>query len=85
VWPGSGGSRRCSDIYALGAVGYFMLTGEHVFSGNTVVEIAGHHLHTEPDPPSRRLGQGLPADLEAVLLECLRKDQLGDLPEPRRT
>jgi serine/threonine-protein kinase len=64
-----------SDLYALGAVGYFMLTGEHVFAGNTVVEIAGHHLHTDPQPPTERLGQDLPADLETVLLECLRKDR----------
>ena len=32
---------------------YFMLTGEQVFSGN-IVEICGHHLHTDPTPPSDR-------------------------------
>jgi serine/threonine-protein kinase len=63
-----------SDIYALGAVGYFLLTGEHVFTGHTLVEVCGHHLHTEPEPPSQRLGQPVPADLETVLLSCLAKE-----------
>ena len=62
-----------SDLYALGAVGYFMLTGEQVFSGN-IVEICGHHLHTEPTPPSERLGRELPAELEAVVMQCLAKN-----------
>ncbi|HEY8430880.1 MAG TPA: serine/threonine-protein kinase, partial [Sandaracinaceae bacterium] len=63
-----------SDIYALGAVGYYLLTGEHVFSGRTVIEVLGHHLHTEPIPPSRRLGDPVPEDLERLVLDCLRKD-----------
>jgi serine/threonine-protein kinase len=62
-----------SDIYALGAVAYYMLTGQQVFTGN-VVEIIGHHLHTEPTPPSERLGRDLPVELEAVVMQCLAKD-----------
>jgi serine/threonine-protein kinase len=61
-----------SDLYALGAVGYFMLTGEQVFTGN-IVEICGHHLHTEPTPPSERLGRELPFEVEAVVMQCLAK------------
>ncbi len=62
-----------SDLYALGAVGYFLLTGEQVFTGN-IVEICGHHLHTEPVPPSERLGRELPFELEALVMECLAKN-----------
>jgi serine/threonine-protein kinase len=62
-----------SDLYALGAVGYYLLTGHSVFEAATVVEIIGHHLHTEPAPPSRRTVQPIPPDLEALVLQCLRK------------
>ncbi|MEQ8459554.1 MAG: serine/threonine-protein kinase [Sandaracinaceae bacterium] len=61
------------DIYALGGVGYYLLTGEHVFEGRTVVEICGHHLHSAPVPPSERLGQALPEMLEEILMRCLAK------------
>ena len=49
-----------SDIYAVGALGYFLLTGQPVFSGESVVEVCGHHLHTTPTPPSERLGHPVP-------------------------
>ena len=62
------------DLYALGAVGYYMVTGRHVFSGATLVEVCSHHLHTAPEPPSARLGRPVPAALEAILLACLEKD-----------
>jgi serine/threonine-protein kinase len=64
------------DIYALGAVGYFLLTGQHVFSGATLIEVCSHHLHTRPVPPSERLGRALPEPLEALVLACLEKDKL---------
>jgi serine/threonine-protein kinase len=69
-----------SDLYALGAVGYFLLTGHPVFEAPTVVEVVGHHLRTEPMPPSRRTAQAIPADLEALVLQCLSK-RLEDRPE----
>jgi eukaryotic-like serine/threonine-protein kinase len=64
-----------TDLYALGAVGYWLLTGTHVFGGNSVVEVCAHHLHSIPEPPSARLGAPVSADLEAVLLACLAKRQ----------
>jgi hypothetical protein len=63
-----------SDLYAVGGVAYYLLAGRHVFEGQSVVEICGHHLHTPPVPPSRKLGAPLPADLEALVLSCLEKD-----------
>jgi serine/threonine protein kinase len=62
-----------TDLYAVGAVGYFLVTGHDVFEGSSVVEICVHHLHTQPVLPSSRLGAPVPADLEAVLLSCLAK------------
>jgi serine/threonine protein kinase len=62
-----------ADLYALGAVGYFLATGVPPFMGRSVVEICGHHLHTEPDRPSLRLGRPMTAKLEGILLACLAK------------
>ncbi len=62
-----------ADLYALGAVGYWLLTGTHVFGGNSIVEVCAQHLHSVPEPPSRRLGTPVAPDLEALLLACLAK------------
>ena len=63
-----------ADLYALGAVGYFLVTGEDVFTGTTMVEICGKHMYEMPTPPSERLGQVVPPDLERLILGCLEKD-----------
>jgi serine/threonine-protein kinase len=62
-----------TDIYALGGVGYWLLTGTHVFRGNTVMEVLAHHLHSAPEPPSVRMNAPVERDLEKVLLACLAK------------
>jgi hypothetical protein len=63
-----------SDLYALGAVAYYLLTATPVFEGRTLVEVCGQHLHADPEPPSRRAGIALDPALEACVLDCLRKD-----------
>jgi len=60
------------DIYAVGAVGYYLLTGTTVFDGNNLVEICSHHLHSTPEPASRRVRMCRPI-LEKLLLQCLEK------------
>jgi serine/threonine-protein kinase len=62
-----------ADLYALGAVGYYLLTGTPVFSGATAIEVCAQHLQNDPEPPSVRLGRPLPERLEALLLRCLAK------------
>jgi len=69
--PGTVDAR--ADLYALGAVGYWLVTGTHVFGGKSILEVCSHHLHSVPDPPSARLGAPVAKDLEAVLLACLAK------------
>ncbi|MEZ4337099.1 MAG: serine/threonine-protein kinase [Sandaracinaceae bacterium] len=63
-----------SDLYAVGAVGYYLLTGAHVFEGKSLVALAAQHLDAKPVPPSERLGAPLPEVLEEVILRCLEKD-----------
>jgi eukaryotic-like serine/threonine-protein kinase len=63
-----------SDLYALGCVGYFLLTATRVFEGKTAVDICVKHVSHAPEPPSRRTDNPIPAELEALVLACLAKD-----------
>jgi hypothetical protein len=62
-----------SDLYAVGAVGYFLLTGTPVFQGGNIVEVCRQHATVAPEPPSQRLGRAINPCLEALLLRCLAK------------
>ncbi|MCZ6792105.1 MAG: serine/threonine-protein kinase [Planctomycetota bacterium] len=72
-----------ADIYAVGAVGYFLLTGKPLFESESFIEICSHQLTTAPVPPSERLGKPLPRDLEALVLRCLEKEP-GERPSSAR-
>jgi serine/threonine protein kinase len=61
-----------SDIYSLGAVGYYLLTGRPPFEGNKPIKVMIAHAHAEVVPPSRHCPD-VPADLEQVILRCLAK------------
>ncbi len=62
-----------TDIYSLGCVAYWLLTGQTVFGGDTVTQMVSHQVHTRPLPPSHRGSQPVPRDLELVVLKCLKK------------
>jgi hypothetical protein len=64
-----------SDLYQLGAVGYYLLTGTHVFNGANLYEVGAHHLYKNPDPPAERIGRTVAEDLSALLLSCLAKQR----------
>jgi serine/threonine-protein kinase len=62
-----------SDLYALGAVAYYLLTGAPLFEGGAI-QVIQSHLQAVPQTPSARLGRPLPGKLERLVLECLEKD-----------
>jgi len=61
------------DLYALGAVGYYLITGRRLFEGKTAVEVCIQHVTRPPRPPSELPGVTISAALEAILLRCLAK------------
>lgn len=69
-----------ADLYSLGCVAYWLLTGSFVFKANSFMALAAKHLHEEPVPPSHCTELEIPPDLDAVVLDCLRKDPV-DRPE----
>jgi serine/threonine protein kinase len=64
-----------SDLYAVGAVGYFLLTGQPVFQAASLVELCGQHVAAMPTAPSERLGRTISLELENALLACLEKSR----------
>ena len=69
-----------SDIYALGCVGYWLLTGHTVFEGKTHLDTIFSHATSAPVPPSERTEQEVPTELEKLILSCLEKEA-GNRPQ----
>lgn len=65
----------CSDIYAVGAIGYFLLTGKCVFEAMSLVELMQMHVTEAPIPPSHRMNVKVSEDLESIILGCLEKSR----------
>lgn len=64
-----------SDVYALGAVAYYLVTGQDLFDGETTTELATQHAFDPPEPPTERVPDAcIDASFEAVILRCLAKD-----------
>jgi len=63
-----------SDLYSVGALGYYLLTGKRLFEGRTALEVCVQHVTAPPTPPSRRTDNPIPAELEGLILACLAKD-----------
>jgi len=65
---------RRADVYALGCVAYYALTGRLVFEGDTPMKVLLQHVQAEPVPPSQRTELPIPQELDDLVLACLRKD-----------
>jgi serine/threonine-protein kinase len=63
-----------ADIYALGCVAYWLVTGQEVFTRETPLATVLAHVRDEPEAPSLRTELEVPAALNALILECLAKD-----------
>jgi serine/threonine-protein kinase len=63
-----------SDVYSVGCVAYWLLTGETVFKATGAMEMLASHIRDEPVPPSERCELDLPEELDRVILRCLEKD-----------
>lgn len=63
-----------ADLYALGCVAYYLLTGTPVFSRPAALATVLAHVQEDPVPPSERSEFEIPPGLEALILECLAKD-----------
>jgi serine/threonine protein kinase len=62
------------DLYAVGCVAYWLLTGKLVFEGENALQVMMQHVQAEPRRPSQRVEEPVPAALEQLVMACLEKD-----------
>jgi serine/threonine-protein kinase len=68
-----------ADIYSLGCVGYWLLTGELVFEEDAPMRMVLAHAKQEPVRPSEKAGVDVPPEVEGIIMKCLSKEP-GDRP-----
>lgn len=71
---GAGSFDGRADIYALGCVAFWMLTGRVPFEARDAISLLRHHSTTAPVPPSTMSEQAIPSEVDALVLECLSKE-----------
>jgi len=66
-----------ADVYAVGAIGYYLLTGHEMIEGPTMAAILAHHVSGVSIPPSVRVGEAstIPPELDELILRCLSRDK----------
>ena len=65
---------RRADVYALGCVAYFVLTGQLVFEADTPMKMLMQHVNETPIPPSQRTELPIPRELDQLVMACLAKN-----------
>lgn len=80
---GASAADERSDIYALAAVAYWLVTGQLMFPDRTPLEMMVAHAKEDPVPPSKRVELQIPAELDAIIMRGLAKDP-GDRPQDMR-
>jgi len=65
---------RRADVYAVGCVAYYLLTGQLVFEAETPMKMLMQHVQSRPVPPSQRTELPIPRELDDLVLSCLEKD-----------
>ena len=63
-----------ADVYALGCVAYYLLTGQLVFEADTPMKMFLQHVQAPPIPPSQRTELPIPREVDELVLACLEKD-----------
>ena len=71
---GGGNADARADVYALGCVAYFLLTGKRVFNESSAMQALVDHVHSKPAPPSEQTTLTIPKEVDELVLACLEKD-----------
>ena len=72
---------RRADVYAIGCVAFYLLTGTRVFQAGNQMQVLVDHVHAEPVPPSSRVAQPVSREVDRLVLDCLRKDPADRPPD----